>query len=375
MPNKDESLIHIPSLILNSSVEGDKPFVDFQTEPTAPSEVERSKRHYFESVVITPGVNRNMFEVTPEAMIMAMKGYKSGKPLSINHDKGYWTNTLGYGMTVDAVIVDGKLYVASYLALEKTYPQGPLGTSEELRDGIVDGYIGNVSQSLTPIKARCSVDGLPYPFTLSDYEMDGVCQHYRGENVIVEENNRKVIKTVHIIIEKCEAQELSLVMLPADEGSGINRPTINFSINDFVDTERMIFLSKPEDGSDGEDPENGEPVEPTPAIEPEGDTIVSITQEQFNAVQQRATTAETQIANLTVEASTAKAESVRLEGEVKTVEAEKKTTEAEKATLQAKLDAEEAKVLKLEAEAAIAKKQQMHRIRKLRNLKPKPKRM
>lgn len=356
LPNQDEkSIIEIPSLILNSQLKQEKPFVDFQVQFPGPSEEERAMRHYFESAVITPGVNRNMFEVTPEAMQMVGEGYAAGCPLSINHDKGSWDNTLGYGQTVGSAIIDGTLYVVAYLALDKTLPKGPFGSSNEIRDGIIDGFIGNVSQSIRPLKAKCSVCDLPYPMSYSDYEIEGYCRHYRGEQVVVEENGVKTVEIVYIIVEEAEAVELSLVMLPADEGSNISKPVINFSLNDFIDENRMKYLSNPENNPDPE--KLGEANSTN-----EGGTTVSITQEQLNAALTRASNAEAQVATLNAEVSTAKAESTRLEseitrlqGEVNTSKAEKLTVEAEKATAEAKFSAEEAKVTKLEAEAKVSK--------------------
>ena len=343
---KEKSIVQIPSLIANSAVEGDSPFVDFQTNPP---ETDTATRHYFESIPITLGANRNSFDVTEKAMKMVAKGYKEGRPLTINHDKGNWTNTLGYGATVDAVVKDGKLYVASYVALNKTYPQGPFGTSEELRDGIIDGFVNSVSQSIMPLKAKCSVDGLPYPMSYAEYDMEGYCRHFRGQTVVVVEDDVKRIETVIIIIEEAEATELSLVMIPADEGSGIVRPKINFSIDDFIDEQRMEFLSEgADDKISAPKPINPGVGDPPPNPE-EGVTPVSITQEQLTAMETRAVTAETEKTTLTVGLNASKADVVRLEGETKTADAEKRTVEAEKAALQAQLDASESKVALLEA--------------------------
>lgn len=354
--SKEKSIIQIPSLILTSQniEDANNPFLDFQVDVEEPTQQEREGRHYFESCVITPGVNRNLFEVTPEAMEMVAVGYSGGCPLSINHDKGGGifseSNTLGYGKTVAAKVIDGKLYVVSYLALNKTYPNGPFGNAEELRDGIVDGFVGNVSQSLRPLEASCSVCQKPYPLSYDQYESPGYCQHYRGEQVILKDDEgNKTLETVHIVVEKAEAVELSLVMIPADEGSGITKPIINFSLNDFIDETRMKFLA-------GGDP--GPNIEPKPNTgDPKGGNPVStITQEQFNAMQQRASTAEAQVATLNASATQHAAEIARLEGEVNTAKAEVKTAEAQKSELQAKLDAAEAKVSNLEAAAEIAKK-------------------
>lgn len=349
-----KDIVGIPALIVNNAnLEADNPFIDFQVQPSEPTEQEMETRHYFEACVITPGVNRNLFEVTTEAMEMVAEGYAEGRPLSINHDKGggmfETSNTLGYGQTVAAEVIDNKLYVVSYVALGKNYPKGPFGNSEELRDGIIDGFVGNVSQSINPKEAKCNVCEKPYPLRYQDYEKEGFCQHFRGEDVIIkdDEGNRRV-ETVHIVIEKAEAIELSLVMIPADKGSGITKPTINFSLNDFVDKKRMDFLY----GEGSSNP--NEPNEPNESNIEGGTPVSTITQDQFNAMQQRAISAESQVASLNAAATNHSATVAQLEGEVNTAKAEKRTVEAEKAELQAKLDAAEAKVTNLEAAAKLA---------------------
>ena len=366
--NKSKSIFRIPSLIVANALPiDDNPdierYLDFQMEPPTSDD---DTRHYFESCVITPGVNRNMFEVTEEAMEMAAEGYKSGKPLSINHDKGMFNNTLGYGATVDAVVIDNKLYVLAYIALKKTYPKGPFGSAEELRDGMIDGFINSVSQSLLPLKARCSVCELPYPMSYHEYEMDGYCNHWRGQNVVVEDNGEKIVKTVHIIIEEAEATELSLVMIPADTGTGITDKNaglipVDFSLNDFIDEDRMKFLANAQaelEGGEGEDPELPEPSpEPMPELSGDpnkGDNPVSITQEQLDAMQKRASDAEGRATTLQADLNAANSNVTKLEGEVNTAKAEKATVEAEKATIQAQLEAEQNKVKLLEAAKELA---------------------
>ena len=355
-----ENLIHLPSAIFNSQSSSDTPFVDFNTNPP---EENLDTRHYFEACVITEGVNRNGFEVLPEAMEMVAVGYKEGRPLSINHDKGSGglfptsSTALGYGATVDAAVVDNKLYVASYLALNKTYPNGPFGNSEELRDGIVDGFIGNVSQSILPLKARCSVCELPYPLSRKDHAEDGICKHYVGEPIKIEtDGGEQRIEIVHIVIEEADAIELSLVMIPADTESGITKPTINFSFEDHINEQRAKFEYQSTEGVNN------------PLANPRGDKTVSITIEQLQAAETRAVTAESQISQLNAQVSVLNAKSVTLESEVATSEAQKKTVEAEKATLEAQLQASEAKIVQLEAAAVVWEEEVNKRETKIQEL-------
>lgn len=352
-PTKDlVSRLDLPSVISASAVESDNPFVDFQLQPP---DQNNEKRHYVEAIVITEGVNQNMFEVLPEAMEMVAEGYKNGKPLSINHDKGNWTNTLGYGATVDAEVIDSKLHVLFYLALDKTYPQGPFGSSKELRDAIIDGFVGNVSQSIMPKKAKCSVCDKRYPLNWDEYDMEGICRHYRGQHVIVEDDEgNQNVEIVHIIVEEADAVELSLVMIPADKGSRINRPVVNsfldFSVDNIIDEQRRQYLCGPAISASSQSDPDPIPNPSDNSGDPnKGGTPVSITQEQLDAMQKRAVDAESKNTTLQVELNSAKESATKLEGEKSTAQAEKATVEAEKATLQAKLEAEEAKVKLLEA--------------------------
>ena len=244
--------------ILNASTEGfvlanqlepgaENPFEGFVSEP--PKEGDHNKRHYFESVAATLGVNRNNFEYTPKALQELADGFIARKPLAINHDKGAESlagksKDLGYGSTVAARVVDGKLYVASYLSLAKTTPNGPFGSTDEIRDGIVDGFIGSVSASSLPKSASCSVCGKPYPIAQADFGGEGMCQHYRGERVrVMGADGEPELKTVHVVIDSAEALELSLVEIPADRGSGIVKKAVNMSMSDFIDTEYAAYLS------------------------------------------------------------------------------------------------------------------------------------
>ena len=287
--------VFVTGPIINSAIGKDEdPFVDFQTNP--PAEENNEKRHYLEAVAATTGINRNLYQFEPQALQMIASGFKQRKTLTINHEKGHFSNVLGFGATVDAIVIDDKLYVAAYISLGKTYPQGPFGDSEQLRDGITDGFIDSVSQSAFPLKAKCSVCNLAYPTMRSEYSSDNVCRHYRGQQVIVEENGERVVKTVHVIIQQAEAIELSLVQMGADRGTGITKKAINLSLNDFVDDERFEFLygddeqkqrllegSNPQPNNSGGDPPLNNNLEGEPEM----------SQETIQALQTRAETAET----------------------------------------------------------------------------------
>ena len=294
--------------ILNS-VPGshDNTFADFQTQP--PADENNENRHYFESVAGTLEVNRNLYQFELQALEMLAVGFKAGKTLTINHEKGQKSyfggseSALGYGATVDAVVMDGKLYVAAYISLNKTYPKGPFGTSEELRDAITDGFVNSVSQSVFETKSRCSVCSLPYPKNYHEYDNDNACRHYRGQQVIMEENGEKVVKPVHIIVEAAEAIELSLVQMGADRGTGIIKKTINLSLNDFVDEERFNFLNNLNN-----QPPNGGPP----------DMSIEAIQAKLDASIAEKTALESQIAALT-------AEKTALESQVNMVTTERDT--------------------------------------------------
>lgn len=341
--------------IINSSVqEGEDPFVNFQTSP--PTNEDNEKRHYIEVVAGTTEINRNLYQFEPRALQMLASDFKQRRTLTINHEKGYFDNTLGYGATVDAIFVDDKLYVAAYISLGKTYPKGPFGSSEELRDGIIDGFINSVSQSAWPKKAKCSVCNLAYPISYDQYSSDNVCRHFRGQQVIVEENGEKVVKTVHVIIQKAEAIELSLVQIGADRGTGITTKQINLSLNDFVDQDRFDFLFGDEEkrneliiahpeilpANNGGEPlqpikpinNGGEP--PQPIDNPKGEDKMS--QEAIQAMQTRAETAEANAAQLSVDLTAEKGKVAVAEAEKNALEAQISALEAEKTALEAQVE-------------------------------------
>ena len=333
--------IHIPSLVICSAAEGDNPFINFQTNPPAE---ELETRHYFESIAATMEVNRNLYQFEAEALEMIAEGFKERKILTINHDKGGFSNTLGYGATVDAVVEDGRLYVASYLSLGKTYPNGPFGTAEELRDGIVDGFINSVSQSVYAIKARCSVCDQPYPTTHSaEHYNENSCQHYRGQPVIVEENGEQVFKNVHVIIEEAEAIELSLVGVPADQGSGITKKQMSFALDDFIDEEKFNYLF----GGQVNAPSTPNIV--SSGLTNGGNSVSTITQAQYDSMKTRAEMAEQESAKLRVE-STAN------QGKESLLKSQNDALEAQKNGLEAQVQALESQVATANADRDRAKK-------------------
>ena len=360
---QQQSRISVPGVILNSSIEtGEDPFVNFQTNP--PDEGMGDKRHYFEAVAATTEVNRNMYQFSEKALRMIAADFKKRKTLTINHLKGLTDNTLGFGATVDAVYQNGKLYVAAYISLGKTYPEGPFGNSEELRDGIIDGFINSVSQSAYPLKATDSVSGLPYPLRHSDYGKEGYSRNYRGQDVIVEEKGRKVVKTVHVIVEEAEAIELSLVQMGADRGSGVTKKAINLSLNDFVDQDHYNFLFG--DGTVPDDPEIPTPAPETPEIpetpdnpaepaepvepagneggdppqptnnNPEGEDKMS--QETIQALTTRAEAAEANAAKAHTDLALEKGKVTVLEAEKTALESQVSSLETEKTALESQVE-------------------------------------
>ena len=335
-------------------IDGEDPFVNFQTNP--PKDGNENLRHYFESVAATTEVNRNLYQFEPKALRMLARGFKERITLTINHEKGNYDNTLGFGATVDAVFMDERLYVAAYISLNKTYPKGPFGNSEELRDGIIDGFINSVSQSVYALKSKCSVCNLPYPQHYRDYENQSICRHYRGQQVVVEKNGQKVVETVHIIVQEAEPIELSLVQMGADRGNGVTKKAINLSLSDFVDEERFNFLHGdesqrgriPEDPDNsptdsGDDPPNSdnggeEPTEPTDSGEeptdPNNQGESEMSNEALKSMQTRAETAETNATNLQEDLDKVKGEKAVIESQSSAHESKISSLEAEKKALE-----------------------------------------
>ena len=323
-------------IINNFNKDNDVLFKDFQT--TIPNDGNSQIRHYFEVIAATIKVNRNLYQFELRALEMLAKDFKLGKTLTINHEKGLDSyigtteNVLGFGATVDAVVVDNKLYVAAYISLNKTYPKGPFGNSEQLRDSILDGFVNQVSQSNYPLKSRCSVCGLKYPTSYRDYD-DSSCQHYRGQQVIVEKGDDKTVETVHVIVEEAEAIELSLVQMGADGGTGITKKVINLSLNDFVDEERYNFLfgdknkssNNLDDGSEGFNQSNNE-----------GDEKMS--QEAMQALQSRAENAEKDAATLRVEIESLKNDKIVFESQATATQSQITSLETEKKALLSQVD-------------------------------------
>lgn len=334
---KDQKVFNTGVIVNSALQQEENPFINFQTSP--PDDASKSKRHYFEVIAATTEVNLNGYKFEPAALIMLAEDFKNNKTLTINHMKGNYDNVLGFGGTVDAIYLENKLYVAAYISLDKTYPNGPFGTSEELRDGIVDGFINSVSQSALPIKAKCSVCNLLYPTSYGQYKNENICKHYRGEQVITEENGQKVVKTVHVKILKASAVELSLVQMGADTGSGIHKKAINLSLNDFVDEDRFNFLYS----------ENNQGAAENSATEPnnegENSSLLSnnqgeskMSQETINALQLRAETAEASVAKAQAELNTEKGKNSVLESQKAAVESQVSSLEAEKTALESQVE-------------------------------------
>ena len=292
-----------------------KDIVDFQS-----GDQDQESRHYFEVIAATTDLNRNLYEFTPDALKMLAEDFKSNKTLTINHEKGYFDNTLGIGATVDASYRAGKLRVVSYISMNKTYPKGPFANSEELRDGIVDGFIDSVSQSCYVNKATCSVCKKPY--TMSYYSQnDDTCKHYRGQEVIVEEDGEKIVKTVHVIVHEAEAVELSLVQMGADRSAKVSKKAVDFSVDDFIDVERYKLLNQLTPSEGGNNLEDSK-----------------MSAELIQTLTSRAEAAEKTVADLRVEVETTRSEKAVLESQNMATKAQVASLSTEKAALQSQID-------------------------------------
>ena len=205
---------------------------DFQTAQPEPNE----ERHYFEVIGATLDPNRNHFQFTIEALEQLARSYAEGKTLTVNHDK---FTGLGIGATTDAVVIDGELYIQTYL--KKNYPLlgGSYGVpnTNALIDAVMDGFAKDVSISALQNETRCSICGNDY----YDYEL---CTHYRGRQYIVGEGENKSIARCVIIISDTEAVELSLVQDGADTRAQIVRKVVNLHYDGSIDQETFEEVQK-----------------------------------------------------------------------------------------------------------------------------------
>ena len=327
-----QSSIFVTGAIINSAKDSnDDPFINFQMKP--PDDGNAGKRHYFEAMVATTEINRNFYQFEEKALEMIAIGFKERKTLTINHDKGiYGGKVLGYGATVDAVVNNKKLYVLAYISLGKTYPEGHFGTSEQLRDGVLDGFINSVSQSCRALKSKCSVCNMPYPQDYRHYDYDNMCRHYRGQQVIIEKNDEKIVEIVNVVVEEAEAVELSFVQEGADRESGITEKEINLSLNDFIDEERRNYLHDNKNSAISSKIDNNKST----IQSNEGESEMS--QETLNVLTSRAETAERDLAETRLKITTVEGEKVVIESQMKALETQVSSLEAEKTALGTQVD-------------------------------------
>ena len=119
-------------------------------------QLSESSRYGFETLAAqTKTPNDQGFIFTAEAMPGVVAAYKLGRPLMVNHTK-YGLN-LGFGQTLDAVFNEENLIVLSYISRGKTTPNGPFGNTDELIEGINDGFVKYASASGYVRKQRCSI--------------------------------------------------------------------------------------------------------------------------------------------------------------------------------------------------------------------------
>ena len=210
-------------------------FINFQSEIGDAPDV---NRFYLEYLAMTNQVNRNGFQVIDAALEMLAAGYRQGLPLTINHDKGQFTDSLGIGQTVAAEVRNGNLYVRMYIAKNKTYNTRHLGSSEELIAGILDGYIKNGSTSIRVKKGVCSV---------CEREVDqwGCPLHHKGEKMFVENDEGiKELVVPYVIIHEAEAIEFSITMLGADPQAKVTEKNLNMSLDNFHSESSLLKLFK-----------------------------------------------------------------------------------------------------------------------------------
>ena len=202
---------------------------DFQTAPPS----QNDNRHYFEAIAATLKPNDNFYQFTEKSLGQMRQGYRSGLTLTVNHDKYH---SVGLGETSDAAIENAKLYVQAYIKKGLTFPEGPLGTSEQYIDSILDGFLKNVSVSVVPLKLTCSICGNDY----RDYES---CRHIRGMEYVIGEGSNRRVKTAIVIIEEAKARELSLVQVGADPQASIVKKAVNLYHDGAIDKDKLEAIA------------------------------------------------------------------------------------------------------------------------------------
>lgn len=161
-------------------------------------------------------INNQSFRFARSGLDMLAEGYTTGKPLLLNHNR----DGIGMGATTLGEVNDEGLFITWYILKNKTLPQGPLGTSEQVIESVDDGAIQDVSMGLAITASECSICGAGYDVNMPFFR---ICQngHEQGTDVIVEKNGEKRLERAVQIITAAEAAELSLVYDGADKQAKI----------------------------------------------------------------------------------------------------------------------------------------------------------
>ena len=236
------SNIFIPSA--TSSFSTRQAFLDFQEQAKEMGDTPDVNRFYLQYLAMTNKINQNHVQMTDEALEMLAEGYRTGLPLTINHMKGLGDDAVGIGQTISADVQQGALYVNMYIARNKTYNMSMIGSSNELIDAILDGYIKRGSTSINIREAECSVCG-------SEIEHYWGCEeHPKGRKMVVT-NDSGVDEIVepYIIVKAAEAVEFSITMLGADDEAQVTEKNLNLYLDDLISTADFNRILTPQSQS------------------------------------------------------------------------------------------------------------------------------
>ena len=266
--------------------------------------------------------NFQNFQFTDESMQYMVEGYKQGLSLMVNHTR--FGLNVGFGQSTDALFDGRNLIIQAYIKRGQTTPQGPFGNTDELIAAVEDGFLKDASVQILIMEAtKCSIcgkDGPMSPFSLffgATPDPEG-CPHVRGEKYQVEEHGQMVAKTAVAMLYKVEPTEISLVWDGADpEARVVNR---NLQLSNH--SERMPALT----------PEHYQQlVQFNRTLHPIRSNPMSVTQEQFNALQAEKSALDTQVAAKDTQIASLEASKTALEASITEKDAEIATLKAEKA--------------------------------------------
>ena len=202
--------------------------IAFQSESPPPD----GTRYYIEMIgAQSRTANRQYYWFTDKALAMLAEQYSAGLSLLINHET---SGSVGVGESVNGEVKDKSLYIVAYLL--EGYRDSHWDANQ-LIAAVKDGFLKDVSLTIHPLKLSCSICG-------NDYTDWRACDHFRGRDDIVEdENGNKRVETCYVMIDECEGVDVSLVYDGADTKGRVTRKGISLSRGFTLTDDEQAFLA------------------------------------------------------------------------------------------------------------------------------------